>query len=514
MIIQEEKVEIVDDKKNLVPQQEKNVIIHKEKIHKPVGFYIGVFLGTLILILLFIFAAFTIFNIQNNNIITNGVYIYGIDVSGLNKAQAKQKLAQTFDKIEKTDIKLVANNYEVFVHPSEINLKYNTDAAINYAFSIGKTGNIFSDDYEIFNTMINGVKIMPTYSIDESALLKTLDDFSKNLPNPVIESSYYIEGKELIITKGSDGYAVDVTQTALNIKNKLVDLSFLSQPVELYLKKQSPKDVDLDKIYSEVHKEAKDAYFTKNPYAVYPSENGIDFKISLAEAKKGLASAKKEYTIPLKTVYPKITTNKLGKEAFPHLLGEFSTTYSTSQTNRSTNLRIAAEKINGTVILPGETFEYNKVVGERTISAGFKEAGIYVNGELVDGLGGGVCQISTTVFNAALLANMKITEVYYHPYVSSYASIGRDATVAYGQKDLKFKNTRNYAIRIECKASGGVAKCKIYGFKQNPEYEVKISTNITSRAATYTKCSTYRSLYLNGKKVSSELIYNCTYKKH
>ena len=137
-----------------------------------------------------------------------------------------------------------------------------------------------------------------------------------------------------------------------------------------------------------------------------------------------------------------------------------------------------------------------------------------VNGELTDGLGGGICQVSSTIFNAVLLSNLKIEEIHYHPYVSSYVPIGRDATVAYGSKDFQFSNSRNFAIKIECTVSGGVVKCKIYGVKQNPEYTVKLSTNITSKTDTYTKTSTYRTLYLDGKKVSSERIYSCTYKKH
>lgn len=512
MIIQEEKVEIVEDKEKQNLQLEK--VAESPKNSRHIAIYIGAFIGALFLILLIIFSGFTLYNLNHNDTIAKGIYIYGIDVSYLTKKDAKTKVSKQFEKIQSTDIKLISKDYESYIHPSEINLKFDVDSAINYAYAIGKSGNIFVDDYAVFNSLINGVEITPNYSLDEKLLTSMLDELSKSIPNAVVESSYYIEKSNLIITKGTDGYVINSSKTLSDIKSRLKDLTFLSEPIELTLAKQSPKPINLDKIYNEVHKDAKDAYFTKNPYAIYPSENGVDFKISLTEAKQGLSKAEKEYTIPLKTVYPKITTNMLGKEAFPNLLGEFTTTFSTSKVNRSTNLRLAAEKINGTVLLPGETFSYNKIVGERTIAAGFKEAGVYVNGELVDGLGGGICQISSTVFNAALFANLKIKEVHYHPYVSSYVPIGRDATVAYGSKDFQFINSRKYAIKIECYASGGVAKCKIYGFKENPEYDVKISTNITSKTDTYTKSSTYRTLYLNGKKVSSERIYNCTYKKH
>ena len=233
----------------------------------------------------------------------------------------------------------------------------------------------------------------------------------------------------------------------------------------------------------------------------------------MQEAKEKLSKSGKECTIPLKTVYPKVTTNMIGRKAFPDLLGQFSTNY-VNNPNRTTNLKLAANKINGTVLLPGETFSYNKTVGERTIAAGYKDAAIYQNGEVVDGLGGGICQISTTLFNAALFANLDIVELHNHQFVPSYVGAGRDATVVYGAKDFKFKNSRKYAIKIECSVSGGVARFKIYGVKEDTEYDVKINASIISQTSSYIKSSTYRTLYLNGKAISKERIYSCTYKKH
>ncbi len=102
---------------------------------------------------------------------------------------------------------------------------------------------------------------------------------------------------------------------------------------------------------------------------------GLIFAISIDEAKAMLQEDKEEYAIPLKVLYPSVTTNMLGSEAFPNLLSQyFSTSYSTRDQKRTTNLRLAANKINGTVLMPGETFSYNKVVGERTIAAGYQEA--------------------------------------------------------------------------------------------------------------------------------------------
>lgn len=513
MIIQEGKVEIVEEEKPKALQINEPNNSQNSPKNKHTLLYILIFLISLFLILLIIFGGFAIYNLNNNDKIAKGISIYGIDVSEKTKAEALIAVSEKFDSIKGTDIKLVSKEYETAINPSEINLNFDINSAINNAYSIGKSGKIFKDNFDVFNSIINPINITPTYSLDEKALTSALDKMSKDLPNAVVESSYYIEKSTLIITKGKEGAVVDSSKTASDIISKIRDFSYLTNPIEINIINQKPKEIDIAKIYDEVHKDAKDAYYTTNPYAVYPSENGVDFKISLEEAKKKVAKADKECEIPLKTVYPKVKTNDIGKKAFPDLLGSFSTHY-VNNPSRTTNLKLAANKINGTVLLPGETFSYNKVVGERTIAAGYKSAAIYQNGEVVDGLGGGVCQISTTLFNAALFANLDIVELHNHQFVPSYVGAGRDATVAYGSKDFKFKNSRKYAIKLECSVSGGVAKFKIYGLKEDPEYDIKVNASIISQSSTYTKSVTYRTRSLKGKVISKEKVYTCTYKRH
>ncbi|MBR2156160.1 MAG: VanW family protein [Clostridia bacterium] len=261
-------------------------------------------------------------------------------------------------------------------------------------------------------------------------------------------------------------------------------------------------------------KEPKDAYYTVDPHVVYPSENGLDFNISLEEAKNLLNSSETECTIPLKVLTPNVTTNMIGVEAFPDLLATFSTKYATSNTNRTTNLRLAADKINGYVLLPNETFSYNTVVGKRTIAAGYKEAAVYENGEVVQGLGGGICQISTTLFNSVLLANLEIVELHNHQFIPSYVSAGRDATVVYGTKDFQFKNNRQHALKITCSVSRGIATFNIYGVKEENEYEVSVYAKVNSKTSKYIKSSTYRTIKSNGTIINNELIANFTYKTH
>lgn len=511
MIVEEEKIEIIEEKK--IEEVSEKTLLERHKSFKHIIILFFVFFGILFGILTIIFGIFTYYNSQKDTI-SQGIYISGVDVSGLSIKQAKEKVQKYYDKVLLTDIVLYFKDYETYIKPSEIELEFDISSSVNYAYSIGKKGNIFSDNYYVFDALINGVNITPTYKLNRKLLTEMLEKISTEIPGAVIESSYYKEGKKLIITKGKDGYIVDSLNTSSKIQSKIKDLSFLNDKIELTVSTKRPDKIDLEEIHKKVYKKAVNASYTKEPYSVMPSSNGLDFDITIEEAQKLVDEAKDECTIPLKTLYPAVTTNDIGLDAFPNLLATFSTTYYASNRNRTTNLKLAANKINGCVLLPNEIFSYNEVVGERTISAGYKEAATYVNGEVVDGLGGGICQISTTLFNAALLANLDMVELYNHQFIPSYVGAGRDATVVYGAKDFKFKNTRNYAIKITCTVSGGIAKFKIYGVKQEEEYDVRISSKITSRTSSYIKSTTYRTLYKNGKYIKTEKIYNCTYRNH
>jgi len=511
MIVEEEKVEIIEEEK--INKELDQTIPQKTKSIKHIITLFIIFLGILFGILTIIFGIFSYYNSQKDTI-TEGIYISGIDVSGLTLKQAKEKVENYYKDILLTDIILVYKDYETYIKPEEIELNYDIESSINYAYSIGKSGNIFTDNYHVFDALINGIEIMPVYTLNKQLLIDTLNRLSPELPDAVIESSYYKEGNKLIITKGKTGNIIDSNKTASAIQLKITDLSFLNNKIELSVMEKIPDKINIEEIHKKVYKKAVNASYTKKPYSVIPSSNGIDFDISLEEAQKLVDKSKDECKIPLKTLYPKVTTNDIGLDAFPDLLATFSTTYYASNRNRTTNLKLAANKINGCVLLPDETFSYNEVVGERTIAAGYKEAATYVDGQVVDGLGGGICQISTTLFNAALLANLDMVELYNHQFIPSYVGAGRDATVVYGAKDFKFKNTRDYAIKITCTVSGGIARFKIYGVKEKNEYDVKISSKITSRTSSYIKSTTYRTLYQKGKYIKTENIYNCTYKTH
>ncbi len=132
---------------------------------------------------------------------------------------------------------------------------------------------------------------------------------------------------------------------------------------------------------------------------------------------------------------------------------------------RGDNISVAASHINGMILMPGQTFSYNNVVGPRTTEDGFKPAPVIIDGQLKPGIGGGVCQVSSTLYNAALLANMKIVERVHHGFPVEYLHPGRDATVAYGAIDFQFQNSSKYPILLRAIAKNGVMQFIIFGHK-------------------------------------------------
>ncbi len=501
--------EIEESSNNNVTKNENLDKINKSSIS--IFSLIAIFI---VIIILVSFAIFTIYNLLNTNIIS-GVYIKNLDVSNMSKSDAKYQLDNFLKSSLPEEIKLTHGDFESTVSLSQIEAKFDTKSAVNSAYKVGRQGNIFENNFNVLSTMFGKVTIEPLLTINKEQLSKNLEEMSTHLPDAVIQSSYYIDSNNLIITSGKEGYTIDIEQTIESIKNSISTLECKNKPVEIIVKSATPNEINIEKIYNEIYKTPVDAYYTKEPFTVYPSENGVDFNISMEEADYIIKSEKKdEYIIPLKILYPNVTTNMIGTEAFPDMLSDFSTKYSASNRNRTTNLILAANKINGTVLMPGETFSYNKIVGARTISAGYKEAPIYVQGKVVDGVGGGICQIASTLYNAAIYANLEITQRTNHQFVPSYVTASRDATVVYGALDFQFKNNRNYPIKIMCYVSGGIANFKIFGLKQENDYQIEISSYETGRTSTAIYSEAYKILKKDGKTIRTELLSKDTYKRH
>ena len=491
-----------------------------------------VFVILLILVALF-FTIFAILNLKNTKII-RGVQIGEINVSDMSKEDAKALLDERNAKNQEKQLILKYGDLENKVTYSSLAVNYQIDEAINNAYNIGRDGNIFENNLYILKTWKDGENIELKATVDTEKLNQVVQNINNTIQGAVVQPSYEVKDDKLIIKSGKSGIKVDEQKLSEYIYTAVTtETDAQEQTIEIPVITSEPDPIDIDKIHSEVYKEVKDAYYTKDPFTIYPEQKGIDFDVESAKAL--IQEPKEQYEIQLTITKPSKTVKEIGTEAFPDLLGVCKTNYSASNKNRTTNLILAAGKINGTVLLPGEEFSYNGVVGKRTVEAGYKNAATYSNGQVVDDIGGGICQISSTLYDAAVFANMDITVRRNHQFVTSYLPAGKDATVVWGSQDFKFKNSRKYPVRITATVSGGVATVQIWGVKEDVEYDISIETKqistikyttqyvedpslpagtqkVTQAGANGRKVQAYKVMKLNGQVVSRTLLSTDTYR--
>ena len=522
----------------LILKEAEDIIKHNSNRSKWQKFLLFFLLPSLILtLLLFIFSTAFALSRMNSTTILNGISIQGIDVSNLTKEEALNKISLAVNEHISPNMQAYHGEFECEFSPSQLDANFDITSAVDKAYGIGRSDNIFKNNFSILNVLMSGLNINIEVTYDTESLNSIITNINDLLPDKLVNPDYYIDNTSLIITSGTDGYIVDNNKFTYEVLQALSNIRESSR-FEIPVKNATASNINIDEIYKNIYKSPTDAYFTTNPYTFYPSSTGLEFDISIDDAKKMLEEKQEQYTIPLKITYPNVSTNDIGFDAFPDQLSSFSTSFKSSNSNRSTNIRLCASKINGVVLMPGETFSFNSTVGKRTPEAGYKEAPAYLNGKTIMDYGGGICQVSSTLYNAVLYSNLEITERYNHGYQPSYVKSGLDATVSWGGPDFKFTNNRNYPIKIMTDTSNKILNIYIYGLKTENDYTVKLEARYLSTiyySTTYQKDSslapgetrtiqsgsngcktaTYKYLYDKaGNLVSSECISRDTYNPH
>ncbi|MFC5650505.1 VanW family protein [Paenibacillus solisilvae] len=250
----------------------------------------------------------------------------------------------------------------------------------------------------------------------------------------------------------------------------------------------------------------------------------------------GAANKKLSVTLPLavKLIHPEFTLERLKAQGIERKITSFTTDFSTSGAGRAYNVSMTAKTLNGWELAPGEVFDYSKVITLTSKQYGYRQAPVILNGELVPGIGGGICQVSSTLYNAALLAGLHMVERRNHSLPVSYLPKGQDATFAEGAINFRFKNTTGKSIIIQTEVSGRKLTVKLFGtMPANVSYSIKSKTIATieppvkeiptsmvqpgerlllSLGRSGYIVETYRTLMKNGKEISSERISRDTYK--
>ena len=267
----------------------------------------------------------------------------------------------------------------------------------------------------------------------------------------------------------------------------------------------------LESIAEKINVPVKNAklYIFGGSFNVTPSTTGKEFDVAAnKEAIYEAINSRKygEVSLKVNDINPKISTSMA--KSVDTLLAQHSTTFSTSMAGRAENIRVSSNRISDVLLMPGEIYSYNKLTGIRTIANGYYNAPVIVNGDLEDAPGGGVCQTSTTLYNAVLYSGLKVEQVKNHSITSSYAPRGKDAMVNDSGSDLKFSNPYDHPIYVKSIVNGGTLTCQIYGNSADkPNVDIRIDTFPMG-------AKTYRIFKdASGNKIKTEYITTSVYKK-
>ncbi|MBQ8974170.1 MAG: VanW family protein [Oscillospiraceae bacterium] len=438
-----------------------------------------------------IIVAATVVTLHVNNIDT--VYpkltVNGIQLGGLTKQEASDTIARSMgsNPLSEADINsvgvtvrtnteqtLTLTGDDLGFDPQDysgVMANYIAGAAMNY----GRDSSPIKNAIKFIRCSIKPVNL--AVEPDLSKILKLNSDtvyekvyiFAEDCNAAAVGEKYEIKEKEITIHRAAEKYEADPDEMYNEVMKALDKSLTIGQPteVEYEMKLVPTESIDLKSIYDSIYVEPVDAYFKGTE--VIPEVVGVSFDLSAAEKSYKSAASGTVVTIPLIFTQPEVLSKDLGVDLFKDVLVEKSTSLSGSSSNRITNITLAASYINGTVLGPGETFSFNGTVGERTPDKGFKEAGAYAGGKTIQEYGGGICQVSSTIYYCCLKTNMEIVERYEHMFAVGYLPMGMDATVSWGYLDFKFANSSTYPIKIEAYVSGGDLTVRFYGTKTSTD---------------------------------------------
>lgn len=401
--------------------------------------------------------------------------------------------------------------------------------------------------------------ILPTVTIENENLTgKTKIEAQKIIEDKY--SSQVIKKKIDIVTKGKK-YTLDYSMldAKYNIDEAIEQAVSYGSDMNMYQRYKAIKNpvetkIKLkfeynDKIVGEMlaeiakdtNKEAVSATITRSNGNFNVTNDVIGKKLDSEKLKNEIKSkingVLSEDTIsinaPVNEIAPKVSTAIL--KTIDKKISSYTTNYSTSASGRSTNISLSTNSINGTLLMPGDVFSFNGVVGKRTAESGYQAAGIIIGDKIEQGLGGGICQTSSTLYNAILGTELMSVERVHHTFPSHYVPIGQDATVDYGNLDYKFKNTLKYPIFIEGYTSNKNVSFNIYSsstltkrtysistetlqttqpktetIKDSTKYEGQ--TEIIKKAYPGYKVKVTRKVYENGKLIETQVINNDNYR--
>ncbi|MBE6993478.1 MAG: hypothetical protein E7423_02370 [Ruminococcaceae bacterium] len=465
--------------------------------------------------------------------INSPVSILGTALNDMDRAQldeAVQKIVDQNPITEEMTVRFLDKEY--VVEPQAIGLTYDAASMAEQAFEAGAKGfwhGIFGKDED-------AEEIVPSIVWDEDKLKQAAVDAASALSVDATEFAYELDGDTVTVNKGGKAVKVDPNTILQGLEKSLQDESY----DDLELEGEVPfAEIDFDALKEELDRPSSDPYLdlAKDPsgQTIAAGQSGLEMDVEEARRAFDASGDEETFTFKVKLLEPKMSVSEFQSLLFRDTLSTVTSAFNASLVGRTTNVKLACDHCNNVILNPGDEFSYNKTVGPRTYERGFKDATIYVADTTEEGVGGGICQVSSTIYSAAVHADLKITERHNHSYMITYVPLGEDATVAYGSKDFRFVNDTDYPIKLRVTYGKSTMTVSIIGTNLTGK-KVEISTKQlssdpftvvrrtdTSLAPGTTKVKnngytgyvteSYRLVYENGKLISNTFENKSVYKR-
>lgn len=431
----------------------------------------------IVLLIILILSVCIISNMLKDKILAN-VYVGDVNIGMQTKETAKEMLYEKFKELENASVNLVLNGENKVYKAKELGFdgEGTLNATLEKAYEYGRNGNFFGNSANLVKSYFNDILIRLNLEFNEEKLKVELDKLIDDNKNAVSDDKYEVSGDKLYIHKGNDGKKVD-----FELAKSYIAAALLNNVDTVYIPIRDgySKRIDFEKLYDEIYVAPKDAscVFGDN-FEVVVDVPGVYMDLESAKESYNNALDGTDFVIELKKIDANIKVADLEKDLFNNVLATFSNTYDETVTGRVQNLKVAAERCNNTILYPGDEFSYNKALGTRTVANGFAPGHSFAGGKVVTTIGGGICQVSSALYNAVLMADLEVTNRVAHGMYVEYVKPSLDATVVDGAIDFKFKNNRKYPVKIDAKAENGVVTVTLYGIKDKNEPIIEIESVI------------------------------------
>lgn len=438
--------------------------------------------GLIIFSIVMLLAAFALAYLTlSKDTIYKGVTVNGVPVSGLTESSASEFLGKQFgEAFSSLNITIIAGGETKTISYKDLDVVPDIALSAAEAYSVGHKGNIIDRLNDIIMASIKGIDISLSVSYDTGKLSDFIDTFYNQVCREVKEPDVFILAEKVFIRSGQSGISFDKNAVRSEIERIISGLRNGEVTIETTVTK--PSGLDVDEIYALLNREPSNAGFKLENGEVTVTPHVVGMSIEKNVLSDIIAELENEENVtkelPVVVTMPQITMETAKERLLADTLATYQTSFSTSDVNnrnRAENMKLAASKIDGTLLMPGEEFSFNGIVGPRTEAMGYKAAHSYVAGKVVDEIGGGICQVSTTLYGAVLKSDLEVVERRNHTFTVGYVPYGQDATVSYGTTDFRFRNSTSWPIKIHTGFKGNSIYFTLIGTNETPNKQVILS---------------------------------------